>query len=211
MEHDIRPPLGSSAAPRILDADALKGLSHPIRIEIFDILAVYGPHTATGIAERIGESSGVASYHLRQLAKHGLVRELVDRGTVRERWWERTPGAIAVHPVDDGSPAVRTAASSLMRHWQGASASKLADFVARAEAELPQRWLMASAIATANLRLTVEQLDALGEAWDRFATEHLDPLRGQDAPGARPVQVQFNLFPVIDGTPTAETPLGSER
>ena len=202
---------GSIAAPRVLDADALKGLSHPVRIEIFDILAAYGPHTATGIAERIGESSGVASYHLRQLAKHGLVREIPDRGTVRERWWERTPGAIALHPDGGGSPAVRAATSSLMRHWQGSNAAKLADFVAMAELELPHRWMAASALATVNLRLSVEQLEALGAAWERFVIEHVDPLRGVEAPGARPVQIQFNLFPIIDGVPNPEPAERSDR
>ena len=70
MTDETSPPTGSSADPRVLDADALKGLAHPMRVAIYDLLSTYGPNTATGIAERTGESSGVASYHLRQLAQH---------------------------------------------------------------------------------------------------------------------------------------------
>jgi len=196
---------------RQLDADALKGLAHPLRVEIFDILAVYGPHTASGVAERVGESSGVTSYHLRQLAKHGFVREVEGRGTARERWWERTPGAIAVAPpAEDASAGERAASSTLMRHWEQSRSRLLGDFIARAETDLSKRWMLASSISWANLRLTAEQLEQLSQAWDAFSAEHLEPLRGRDEPGSRPVQIQFNAFPVIDGEPTPMTD-GSDR
>jgi len=196
---------------RQLDADALKGLAHPLRVEIFDILAVYGPHTASGVAERVGESSGVTSYHLRQLAKHGFVREVEGRGTARERWWERTPGAISVAPAgEDASAAERAASSTLMRHWEQSRSRLLGDFIARAETDLSQRWMLASSISWANVRMTAEQLETLSRAWEAFTAEHLDPLRGREEPGSRPVQIQFNAFPVIDGEPTPTTE-GSAR
>ena len=79
----------------VLAAPALRALAHPLRIRILDELSAYGPLTATGLGERLGESSGSMSYHLRQLEKHDLVREVQGRGTARERWWERRPGGIA--------------------------------------------------------------------------------------------------------------------
>ena len=204
------PAPGTADPVRVLDADALKGLAHPLRVQIFDLLAIHGPQTASGAAERVGESSGVTSYHLRQLAKHGLVREVEGRGTARERWWERVPGSIAIMPADDdASPAVRAASSTLVRHWEQSRTQLLSTFIARAEADLSKRWVLASAISWANLRLTVEQLEGLTVAWEAFSAEHLEPLRGQNQPGSRPVQVQFNAFPVIDGEPTPTTD-GSE-
>ncbi len=74
---------------RVLDSSALRALAHPLRVKIYDILSQYGPQTASSLAERLGESSGSTSYHLRALAKHDLIREAPDRGTGRERWWER--------------------------------------------------------------------------------------------------------------------------
>src|SRR5690606_30765054 len=62
----------------------------------FDILSQYGPHTATMLADRMGESSGSTSYHLRALAKHDLIREVAGKGTGRERWWERPRGAVTL-------------------------------------------------------------------------------------------------------------------
>ena len=68
---------------RDLDMESLKALSHPLRVQLLDALSVYGPATASGLAERLGESSGATSYHLRQLERHGFVRELQARGTGR--------------------------------------------------------------------------------------------------------------------------------
>src|SRR5690625_2587653 len=68
---------------------ALRALAHPLRVEIYDLLSQYGPQTSSSLAEKTGESSGSTSYHLRALAKHGLIRDIFGKGTGRERWWER--------------------------------------------------------------------------------------------------------------------------
>ena len=80
----------------VIPSASLKSLAHPLRVRIYDELSAYGPLTASGLAERLGESSGSTSYHLRQLERTGLIREDTTRGKGRERWWERTPGSIAI-------------------------------------------------------------------------------------------------------------------
>jgi DNA-binding transcriptional ArsR family regulator len=72
---------------QLLTPKALRGLVHPIRLRLLDLLQADGPATATGLAKRIGESSGVTSYHLRVLAEHGFVVEDTERGNGRDRWW----------------------------------------------------------------------------------------------------------------------------
>ncbi|WP_116051826.1 winged helix-turn-helix domain-containing protein [Amycolatopsis palatopharyngis] len=71
-----------------LDARALRAMAHPLRVRLLDLLRADGPATASGLAQRVGESSGTTSWHLRQLAEHGLVEEDTTRGTKRERWWK---------------------------------------------------------------------------------------------------------------------------
>jgi len=72
---------------------------------------------ATGLAERLGESSGATRYHLRQLEKHGFVREVEGKGTGRER--ERTPGGINVGSEEATiSPAGRSAATTIFRQMR---------------------------------------------------------------------------------------------
>jgi DNA-binding transcriptional ArsR family regulator len=62
-------------------------LAHPVRMTLLRLLREDGPSTATALGERIGQSSGVTSYHLRVLADAGLVEEDTDRGNRRDRWW----------------------------------------------------------------------------------------------------------------------------
>src|SRR3954471_15102943 len=78
----------------VVGTAALKALAHPLRVRLLETLSRYGAQTASNLAARLGESSGSTSYHLRQLARHGLVREVEGRGTARERWWERPPGPL---------------------------------------------------------------------------------------------------------------------
>jgi DNA-binding transcriptional ArsR family regulator len=65
--------------------ESLKALARPLPVQILDVLSTYGAQTASGLAERLGESSGATSYHLRQLERHAFVREVEGRGTARER------------------------------------------------------------------------------------------------------------------------------
>ncbi|MDO7882294.1 ArsR/SmtB family transcription factor [Salinibacterium soli] len=192
-------------AERKLDMVSLKALAHPLRVQLLDHLSVHGASTASALADKLGESSGATSYHLRQLAKHGFVREVEGRGTGRERWWERVPGGIALTPegIAD-SEAGRAASALVMREWEQNRAVLLQDFVNRGYEELDMDWILAGTLATANLRLTREQLAAVVESWDAWAKATLEPLRGRNDPGSRPVQFHFNAFPVLGG---AETPL----
>lgn len=71
----------------MLTPKALRGLVHPIRLRLLDLLQADGPATATSLGRRVGESSGVTSYHLRVLAEHGFIVEDTERGNGRDRWW----------------------------------------------------------------------------------------------------------------------------
>ncbi|MFF9198612.1 helix-turn-helix domain-containing protein [Streptomyces sp. NPDC014779] len=74
-------------ANRLLDPRSLRALAHPLRIQMLRALRHQGPATASQLAERLGESSGATSYHLRQLAAHGFVEDAPELGKGRERWW----------------------------------------------------------------------------------------------------------------------------
>ena len=73
----------------------MRGLAHPLRLQLLQVLRAEGPATASQLARRLGESSGATSYHLRALHRAGLVEE-IERRNGRERWWQRTSELIAV-------------------------------------------------------------------------------------------------------------------
>lgn len=194
------------AGDRQLDLESLKALAHPLRVQILDVLSTYGQFTASGLADRLGESSGATSYHLRQLERHGFVREVEGKGTGRERWWERVPGGISLSASDlAGSPAGVAASRTVIRQWEQNRSGLLHDFQERGLEVLSPDWMAAANTVTANLRLTAEQLKEIVEQWDAFSREVVDKYRGQNPPGSRPVQIHFNAFPVLDGEETPQT------
>jgi len=183
---------------RAIDMAALKGLAHPLRVQLLENLSIFGPATASGLAERLGESSGATSYHLRQLEKHGFVREDPTRGSGRERWWERTPDGISLN-VTDFAPqtAERAAAETIEREWDRSRAAVLDAFNAHGPVELEKPWYDASAINTVNVMLTLEQLSDVVREIETITERYAAAYKTQDVPGARPVQIQFNAFPVM--------------
>ena len=63
------------------DPKAMRALAHPARLTILELLRAEGTTTATRCASEIGSSPQAASYHLRALAKWGLMAR-----TVLARW-----------------------------------------------------------------------------------------------------------------------------
>ena len=191
---------GKLAPPvRELDLDSLKALSHPLRVQIVNALSVYGSSTASALAERFGESSGATSYHLRQLERHGFVREVEGKGTGRERWWERVPEGLNIGSPDaEATPAGRSAARVILRQFRQSNEQLLSDFIERAPEVLPSEWRETSEIRSATARLTLEQMRAFVGAMNGVIDTHFAPFRTQEGPGTRAVQAHFNAFPVLD-------------
>ncbi|OKI00638.1 ArsR family transcriptional regulator [Streptomyces sp. CB02923] len=75
---------------------------HPVRIALLDLLAEVGTVTSTQAAVRLGHSSGLCSFHLRQLARHGLIEEAPHEGGRARPWrlrWETSR-----RPAQDAPP-----------------------------------------------------------------------------------------------------------
>jgi DNA-binding transcriptional ArsR family regulator len=178
---------------------ALKALAHPLRVQLVEELSAYGPSTASALAERLGESSGATSYHLRQLEKHGFVREDATRGKGRERWWERVPQSIDVELERDADPAERAASELVLGEWQRSRERRIREFLAHGADDLGVEWMDASTVTTSNLPLTKEQSSALVAELTVVLEKYRGMYRGQRVDGARPFQIQVDVFPLVDG------------
>ena len=65
---------------------------HPARAALLELIRRDGVVTATGAARELGGSTGLYSFHLRQLARHGVIEEApAPRGRVRP-WRLAGPG-----------------------------------------------------------------------------------------------------------------------
>jgi DNA-binding transcriptional ArsR family regulator len=79
----------SPSDPKLLnDPRALRAIAHPVRTRILDELEASGPARAADIAKELGIPANQASFHLRQLAKYGLVEEAPEEARDRrDRVW----------------------------------------------------------------------------------------------------------------------------
>ncbi|MER5311266.1 winged helix-turn-helix domain-containing protein [Streptomyces sp. NPDC002773] len=180
---------------RSLDPRSLRGLAHPLRIRLLRALRHHGPATASQLAERLGESSGATSYHLRQLAAHGFVEDDPGRGKGRERWWKAAQQGTSVDESlhQNADPEVRGAMEVYLheiatihtqelntwlgtRHdWDGvwAGSTDMSDFTLRLP---PER-----------LRELRDEIHALIDGYQKSADA--------DAPGAARVRMHLHAFP----------------
>lgn len=187
------------SADRVLDGGALRALAHPLRVRMYDILSTYGPQTASSLAERLGESSGSTSYHLRALAKHDLIREVPDKGTGRERWWERPDGGVSFgDPETITSPAGRAASQVVMSEFLRNRNDQLLAFVGRGLDQLDEAWRDSSLISTATTSLTPEQARDLTIKIQALVDETVDAYRHQTGDNVRRVSIRADVFPLPD-------------
>ncbi|GAA3820450.1 ArsR/SmtB family transcription factor [Cellulomonas soli] len=198
-DSDADDPLDLTGDDLPLDVRRLKALAHPLRTQIFDALTT-GPATASGLAQRLGESSGATSYHLRQLAEHGFVEEMPGRGTARERWWQLAPGRHALSSSADESAAAREALDMFASEWMRLRYQAAAEFRTRVRAGLEPAWKGKASDATTLFVMTPDELEAMtGELvavldrWDdRCGRERADV-----PDGARVVELQLRAFPRV--------------
>jgi len=184
---------------RVLDTGALRALAHPLRVKIYDILSQYGPQTASSLAEKLGESSGSTSYHLRALAKQDLIQECTDRGTGRERWWERPIGGVSFTNADAmKTPAGRAATQIVMNEFFRNRNEQLMTFIDKGLASDGEPWQSGSMVSTATARLTPAQSKDLSVRILALIDEAVEAYRNQTGEDVRPVSIRADVFPLPD-------------
>ncbi len=182
------------------DPAALETLAHPLRGKLLGLLRSDGPATASGLAARVGESSGVTSYHLRKLAEAGFVEEDVDRGTRRERWWRAVHTATSWSPADFvGDPEAHRASVSLRREWYRWQ-QRLLDRWMEEEPDWEPEWVDAATSSDDMVVLTAAEAKALGqELWgvvQRYRAASVDAGREAGQDGAERVVVLHHTVPI---------------
>jgi DNA-binding transcriptional ArsR family regulator len=171
------------------DLAAMRALSHPLRLELLDRLRTDGPATASLLAQRVGESSGATSYHLRQLARYGFVEDDARDAKGRERWWRHRERQLDL----PRSPHETATTSALLGALLEREAAALDRYVVQRE-RLPE-WEGASFFSSRVCHLTPARLAELNRSIQALTHRLVD---GDDAPGARPVRVLAVAFPQPD-------------
>jgi DNA-binding transcriptional ArsR family regulator len=193
------------------DAAIMQSLAHPLRMRLLGVLRMQGPSTATKLASQVGESSGLTSYHLRQLASVGLVTdaEPSDLADVRptggrERWWKAAHQFTSVNsgvlPDDEDTWAARG----------DYARSVIAQFSANAQRWLsvahtwPSDWQDAMRFSDMSLSLTHDEIQQLKAELHDVLVRYRRHEPGQEPePDTVIVSAQFQVFPYADQEPPA--------
>jgi predicted transcriptional regulator len=189
---------GGAAAESLVeisDVRALTALAHPVRLSLLQHLMAVGPRTASQCAAVVGASPSNCSYHLRLLARFGMV-EPVEADDGRERPWRAAATGFRFGGPE-GDPATRAAAQALTMAQLEESARLARDFLRRIDAE-GEDWQQAVAFGTYALALTSAELTELVTALDRLIRPYIALTRQGTPPDARPVHLNLEAFPLAE-------------
>ncbi|GAA4595324.1 hypothetical protein GCM10023194_64470 [Planotetraspora phitsanulokensis] len=203
---------------QVTDAGVLRALAHPARLAILSRLQTEGPATATECAQVTGLSPSACSYHLRTLAKNGLVEEAPPRGDGRERVWRALQRGWGFTSEDDVSPELFEAQNAVIDAVLADAAQRLNDYLVQSPRE-SREWRSATWLTHATLLVDAEELRALAERINELTLPYRATERAaEDAPtGARLAEFQLRFFPRAPhgavgqpSAPSGSAPAGSD-
>ncbi|TMR16994.1 helix-turn-helix transcriptional regulator [Nonomuraea turkmeniaca] len=190
-----------SFSAHALDANALKSFAHPLRLRIYELLDERGPSTATGLAGLLGQNTGATSYHLRELARHGMIEVVPEMGRGKEKYWRIVPGGFTygeTPPDPEAAGALELLLDEMVRQ-RGAELARWREEESRA----PEEWVRAGGYGRRSLRLTAaetaELRDEVFEVLERYRT--VSDRRQREAPQTRDrstghVVIHFDVLPL---------------
>jgi len=170
-------PYHSQGQP-VHDPKILRAIAHPVRNRILTELTASGSMRAADLARELDIPANQASFHLRQLAKYGLVEEDPDAARdKRDRVWRPTSDHGLMVRLDDIEKAPGGKAASAVFRQNAASWGHAVIDAAYGSARDPDtlRTVNESAI-----RLTQEEAGQLGEELDAVIATWTERTRGRD-------------------------------
>lgn len=165
---------------------------HPVRVALLDLLAEVGTLTSTQAAARLGHSSGLCSFHLRQLALYGLIEEVPRTGGRARPWRLKWEGGD--RPEREGCEEPEEF-GRLARELEDESYQYWVDH----RREAPVEWQHDESFSTV-VHLTPAEMAELASAVRALLAAYGEPDR---RPGAEavPVAAVTRLFPLLDENP----------
>jgi DNA-binding transcriptional ArsR family regulator len=181
---------------QLTDAQTMRALAHPVRIALLEALTLEGPKTATEVGELIGESPTTCSFHLRQLARYGMVEE-AGGGKGRARPWRASSLGFSFASSHD-EPERDVAASALVHLLRERQLGRYREWI-ETRATYPREWRDAAGNSEYLCYLTVEELAQLNADLgallaDRFVERLKDPSNRPE--GSVPVELLLFSYPV---------------
>jgi DNA-binding transcriptional ArsR family regulator len=190
---------------RLLDDPlVIRALAHPLRLELLTYVLREPGLTTADAARELGISHGLASHHLRQLAKYGFVEQVHGKDN-RERPWRATATGLDWPTTSDSEGAA--AGRVLEQIFAERGLRGLLDWQQRRGDWAPS-WHEHTGLGQSIVYLTLPELAELSttinNAINRYVDERpLDDVSKRPA-GAVPIDITMFVVPLAnssDGTP----------
>jgi len=180
------------------ESAVLAALAHPVRLDTLNYLMSAGPATASVCARAVGDNPSNCSYHLRVLARHGLVEADVS-GDGRERPWRAAVTGFSIEDEDEDSALASndSAGAALLAASLQLDQRLARDYLAGRDSAPPQ-WRAADAYAAYTLRATPQELSELVSQLDALIRPLIAATRDDAPPAAELVHVGLQAFPRLD-------------
>jgi hypothetical protein len=184
------------------DVKLIRAMAHPLRVALLDYLTGAGARTASECAVAVDSTASNCSWHLRQLARFGLV-EPAEGTDGRERPWQACQVGISLGALGDLAPASRSAYYAVLAARLGHEHELTERFIDTADLLDPE-WTEAAEFSSYGLRVTPAELTGLIEAVDALLRPYVAPIRTDAPPGAKLVHAGFRAFLRVeaDGRPS---------
>lgn len=197
---------------RLSDPAVLRALSHPARLRMLDVLNSHGGATATQCAEVVDLSASACSWHLRQLAAAGLVRDAGSGSDGRQRLWRATTPSweFQVESIAAEPEEAQGLDLALTQALLGASDAAVEAYSMRAVQSLePEAWRAAAMISNSAIRVTAEELQDLVARVMALLDPYRVSVRSEDVPDQRVVSAALRFVPAaphpgMNPTPQAD-------
>jgi DNA-binding transcriptional ArsR family regulator len=179
----------------ISDPAIMRALAHPARMQIMQYLTGTGAAvTATGCADVVGLSPSATSYHLRELARYGLVEQAPSRGDARERLWRSTVESLSFDVGQEAGPEARAAERAIVEVFVANQLELVRDWLQRAPSE-PKEWYDVAWQSRTDLLVTAQELAELNEAVMKLLEPYVQRNRTDPPPEARVVSAYYTTLP----------------
>jgi DNA-binding transcriptional ArsR family regulator len=180
----------SARRPMLTDPEVLEALAHPVRLDLLTYLMSEGPASASACARAVGDTPSNCSYHLRTLARYGLVEPVASTDRRQRPWRATITGFELDEEADPATPEGRGAAAVMAASL--ALQQRLAREYLSHRDTLPPAWRDADLASQYTLRLSPSELKRLGEQLDAL----IRPLiaAGRTAAPADAALVNLDLF-----------------
>jgi len=178
------------------DPRAIRALAHPARLAIIEALAPREELTATELATVTGLSPSATSYHLKALAKWGIVEAGEARADGRDRPWKATGHTVEVSSVVPGSTAV--AEIAIMSTFLDRNRALATEFLENQASEPPE-WRDAAELASHDYWLTAEELRKAVRAIRDILEPYEQRQRAARPPNSRRVRIARLVIPRVAG------------